>query len=129
MRGSDHIRAVRLAWLVTLCCLLLAEAGLAATPDPDAVRQEMERREQERVDERRHGCTVDLRENLRYIRKVSVDEPRSIGPVMASKPVAKTMISSGYSDSAVHTPAGLMRSIGVLFTSTSVTFARLNVSK
>jgi len=53
MRGSHHIGAVRLAWLVTLCYLLLAESGLAATPDPDAVRQEMERREQERVDERR----------------------------------------------------------------------------
>ena len=40
---------------MTLCYLLLAEAGLAATSDPDAVRQEMERREQERVDERRQG--------------------------------------------------------------------------
>ena len=37
------------------------------------------------------------------------DVIRSIGPVMASKPVAKTMMSRGYSASVVHTPLGLMR--------------------
>ena len=54
---------------------------------------------------------------------------RSIGPVMASKPVAKTMMSSGYSASLVRMPDGVIRSIGAAFTSTSVTLSRLKVSK
>ena len=39
---------------------------------------------------------------------------RSIGPVIASNPVAKTMMSTGYSASVVQIPARLIRSIGAL---------------
>jgi hypothetical protein len=50
---------------------------------------------------------------------------RSIGPVIASKPVAKTMMSTGYSASAVQIPARLMRSLGAPRRSTSVSLGRL----
>ena len=50
---------------------------------------------------------------------------RSSGPVIASKPVAKTMMSTGYSASVVQIPASEIRSIGVAFTSTSETLGRL----
>ena len=53
----------------------------------------------------------------------------SSGPVMASKPVAKTMMSSSYSASRVLMPRGVIRSIGEAFTSTSETLSRLKVSK
>ncbi len=54
---------------------------------------------------------------------------RSIGPVMASNPVAKTMMSTGYSVSMVRMPDGVIRSMGAALTSTSVTLSRLKVSK
>jgi hypothetical protein len=54
---------------------------------------------------------------------------RSNGPVIASKPVAKTMMSSGYSAAAVRRPAGVIRSIGAARTSTSDTLSRLKASK
>src|SRR4051812_20785923 len=55
---------------------------------------------------------------------------RSSGPVIASKPVAKTMMSSLCSaPSRVRIPSGVMHSIGVARTSTKVTLSRLNVSK
>ena len=47
---------------------------------------------------------------------------------MASKPVAKTMLSSAYSASRVRSPCGVIASIGALRTSTRVTLSRLNVS-
>ena len=52
-----------------------------------------------------------------------------IAPVIASKPVAKTMMSTGYSASAVQIPASEIRRMGVAFTSTSETLGRLKVSK
>ncbi len=53
----------------------------------------------------------------------------SSGPVIASNPVANTMMSSGYSAAAVRSPSGRIASIGAARTSTSVTLSRLNVSK
>jgi hypothetical protein len=44
---------------------------------------------------------------------------------MASKPIAKTMTSTGCSASAVATPRGVISSIGERRTSTSSTFSRL----
>ena len=53
----------------------------------------------------------------------------SSAPVMASKPVAKTMLSSAYSRVArPQRPSGVIASIGAVRTSTSVTLSRLNVS-
>ena len=49
----------------------------------------------------------------------------SSAPVIASKPVAKTIASSSYSPAEVRIPAGVTASIGVAVTSTSVTLARL----
>ena len=46
-------------------------------------------------------------------------------PVIASNPVAKTMMSSSYSASAVRMPAGVISSIGAERMSTSSTLARL----
>jgi hypothetical protein len=50
---------------------------------------------------------------------------RSIGPVIASNPVAKTMMSTGYSAAVVQMPARLIRSIGAPRRSTSATLGRL----
>ncbi len=44
---------------------------------------------------------------------------------MASKPVAKMMMSKAYSFALVLMPAGVMRSIGVSVMSTSSTLSRL----
>ena len=52
----------------------------------------------------------------------------SKAPVMASKPVAKTMLSNSYSVARVRTPRGVIASIGSLRRSTRVTLSRLNVS-
>src|SRR6476646_1472141 len=49
-------------------------------------------------------------------------------PVMASKPVAHTMLSSAYSAFAVRTPVQVISRIGVDLASISVTLARLNVA-
>ena len=49
-------------------------------------------------------------------------------PVMASKPVAKTMLSSVYATSRVRKPSGVISSIGARRMSTRVTLSRLNVS-
>jgi len=51
-------QVAQLLWPVLLACLLHAEAGQAATQDPDTVRQEMERREQERIDQRRQALEL-----------------------------------------------------------------------
>jgi len=48
-------------------------------------------------------------------------------PVIASKPVAKTMSSTAYSPPPARTPFGVIASIGLVRTSTSVTLSRLNV--
>ena len=50
---------------------------------------------------------------------------RSMVPVMASKPVAKTMQSTAYSSPATTIPAGVIRSTGFVRTSTRSTFGRL----
>ncbi|CAA9225685.1 MAG: hypothetical protein AVDCRST_MAG04-852 [uncultured Acetobacteraceae bacterium] len=53
----------------------------------------------------------------------------SRAPVMASKPVASTMLSaSWWAPSPVRTPVGVIASIGVSRTSTRVTLSRLKVS-
>jgi hypothetical protein len=49
----------------------------------------------------------------------------SSGPVIASNPVAKTMMSTGCSASSVRIPVSEICRIGAAFTSTSVTFGRL----
>jgi hypothetical protein len=49
-------------------------------------------------------------------------------PVIASKPVAKTMLSKAYSASDVRSPLEVISSIGVARRSTSATFSRLNVA-
>ena len=49
-------------------------------------------------------------------------------PVIASKPVAYTMLSSAYSASRVAMPSGVTLVIGEARKSTSVTLGRLNVS-
>ena len=46
-------------------------------------------------------------------------------PVMASKPVANTMMSSSYSASSVRMPVGVISWIGAWRMSTSVTLSRL----
>jgi hypothetical protein len=51
------------------------------------------------------------------------------GPVSASKPVAKTMMSSSCSFSDVLIPRAVTRSTGVSLRSTSRTLSRLKVSK
>jgi hypothetical protein len=53
--------------------------------------------------------------------------PRS-APVIASKPVANTMLSSVYAASRVLRPSGVIASIGARRISTRVTLSRLNVS-
>jgi hypothetical protein len=50
-------------------------------------------------------------------------------PVIASKPMAKTMTSSSYSASAVRMPRGVTSWIGAVRTSTSSTLSRLYVTK
>ncbi len=52
----------------------------------------------------------------------------SSAPVMASKPIAKTMASTSYSRTAVFTPAGVIRSIGSSVRSTRLTLSRLKVA-
>ncbi len=52
----------------------------------------------------------------------------SNAPVIASKPIAKTIASSVYSAPRVRSPRRVMASIGVFRTSTKVTLSRLNVS-
>ena len=49
-------------------------------------------------------------------------------PVIASKPVANTILSSWYSAIEVRRPELVISSMGVARTSTRVTFSRLNVS-
>src|SRR5260221_706777 len=48
-----------------------------------------------------------------------------IAPVIASKPVAKTIASSAYSASSVRNPAGVISWIGLLLISTKVTLSIL----
>jgi len=52
----------------------------------------------------------------------------SSAPVIASKPVAKTIASTGYSRPLARMPAGVIASTGSPLTSISVTFGRLNVA-
>ena len=49
-------------------------------------------------------------------------------PVIASKPIAKTITSSSYSASAVRIPRGVIPSIGERRMSTRWTFPRLKTS-
>ena len=49
-------------------------------------------------------------------------------PVMASKPVANTMLSNSYSASEVRMPFGVISTSDVLRTSTRCTFGLLNVA-
>ena len=53
---------------------------------------------------------------------------RSNDPVIASKPVAYTMMSTSWSRSVVRIPVGVMRSIGVSPMSTRWTSSRLYAS-
>jgi hypothetical protein len=94
-------------------------AGRLAQPGAGACLVQEQERE---LNPARHACFSE-----------SPFRPRmsicSSGPLIASKPVAKTMTSSSCSASLVLTPLGVMPVIGVARRSTSETFSRLNVSK
>ena len=78
------------------------------------------------------ASTSDAGAGVRVSSSVAPSRPRmlifSSAPVMASKPVAKTMVSTSWWPWAVCTPVGVMRVMPPSEMSTRVTLSRLNVS-